>query len=495
MYDVLIIGAGVNGCAIARELSKYRLRIGVIEKCCDLCEGTTKANSCISHAGYDAREGTLKARLNVRGNKLLEELSKELSFLYIKCGSLVVCKDKEGLKELNILMERGIKNNVSGLRILNADEVRKMEPNLNDDIYAALYAPDAAIMDGFSLNYNLGYSAKINGVDFVFDTEVIGIDKTDKGYGLKVVKNPTAGRNNLCDDFYEARVVINAAGIYADRIHNMISDNPIEIRPRRGEYYVFDDAFGWPVSKVIFPLPDKMGKGSLLIPLSHGNFMVGPSAEDIDDKEDCGTDKDKLEAVKEKSLSLCSKLPFDMVVRSFSGLRAHVVKNEAAIKNYEGKGADDFIIGELQDAPGFIDVAGMESPGLTCAPATGEYVAEIVVNILKPQRNDGFIKEYRADMLFIAADEAMREQMIKDNPKHGNIICRCCTTTEADIVNALHAPIPAVTVDGVKKRCGAGMGRCQGGFCLPRVVDIISRELDIPKNCVTMKGKGSNIIL
>ena len=330
-YDVVIIGGGVIGSSIARALSKYECRTVLLEKEEDVCSGTSKANSAIVHAGYDAKTGSLKAKLNVKGNAMMGDLSKELDFDFKRNSSLVLCFAEEDLPALQALYERGVANGVPDISILTGDEVRKMEPNVSGEVVAALYAPTGGIVCPFGLTIALAENACDNGVEFVFET----------------------------------KYVVNAAGVYSDEIHNMVSEKKLHIVPRRGEYCLLDKEAGNHVSATVFQLPGKYGKGILVSPTIHGNLLVGPTAVDQEDKDGTYTTAEGLAEACEKATKSVNNIPFRQVITSFSGLRAH-------------EDGDDFIIGEAEDAPGFFDAAGIESPGLSCAPAIGEYLAGMI---------------------------------------------------------------------------------------------------------------------
>lgn len=500
MYDVVIIGAGVNGSAIARELSKYQLKTAVLERCTDICEGTSKANSGIAHAGYDAKSGTLKAKLNVAGSRMIRQLSKELDFAYEQNGSLVLCFDEKDRDKLEELLHRGEQNGVEDLRIVEREELLKLEPEIGDQVVAALYVPTGGIVCPFGLTIALAENAAVNGVEFYLGTEVTGIEKIhadtapeDSGSGAYRI-HTTASDGTQKD--YEAKVVINAAGVYADRIHNMVSDQKIEIEPRKGEYLLCDKSVGKMVSHTLFQLPTALGKGILVTPTVHGNLLIGPTAEDQENKEGVDTSSAGLDLVKEKAALSVKEVPLRQVITSFAGLRARLVKG-TALKNKEGLyyKEGDFMIGEVPDAPGFIDVAGMESPGLSCAPATGEYVADLVAGILKPHKKDNFIAERKGIPSMALATDEERHALIQQNPAYANIICRCEMVSEGEILDAIHRPLGATTTDGVKRRTRAGMGRCQSGFCNPRVVEILARELSVDESRIQKAQEGSYYVL
>lgn len=467
MYDVIIIGAGVSGCAVARELSAYQRKTAVLEKASDICEGTSKANSGIVHAGYDAKPGTRKAALNLRGNILMESLSRKLDFPFQRNGSLVLCFEEADREKLRELLERGKENGVEGLRIVEREELAVLEPNLSDRVIAALYAPAGGIVCPFGLTIALAENASVNGVEFHLDTEVNHIVKMEEGYRLETT------RGAFC-----AKVVVNAAGVHADVFHNMVSGHKLHITPRKGEYCLFDKTMGGYVTHTVFQLPTKYGKGVLVTPTVHGNLLVGPTAEDIMDKEGVNTTALGLETVLERGAASVGNLPAGKIITSFAGLRAH-------------EDGNDFVIGEAEDAKGFIDVAGIESPGLTCAPAIGEYVAEIIQGILPAERKKDFIEERRGIFGMAEAEDEERQKMIHGNPAYANVICRCELVTEGEIMDAIHRPLGATTLDGVKRRTRAGMGRCQSGFCAPKVVEILARELGKDIGEITKAGGNS----
>ncbi len=472
-YDVIIIGAGVSGAASARELSKYKLNVCVLEKAEDVCAGTSKANSAIIHAGFDAPEGSLMAKLNVRGNEMMDELSKDLDIPFKRNGSLVVCIHKEELEGLKDLYNRGVANGVKGLKILSREEVLELEPNLSDSVEGALYAPTGGIVCPFILNIAMAENANVNGVDFRFNTEVETLKRKDDGLWHIRTNNGE----------YTARYVVNAAGVHADIFHNMVSAETIHITPRRGDYCLLDKEMGTHVTHTIFPQPTKFGKGVLVSPTVHGNLIVGPTAIDIEDKEATATTQEGIDDLISKAALNVKDLPVARkVITSFAGLRAHEDHHE-------------FIIKELPDAPHFIDCAGIESPGLTSSPAIGEMVASIIADIEKPEKKENWNGKRKGivDPKVMTLEE--RNELIKKDPAYGNIICRCESISEGEILDAIHRPLGARSLDGVKRRTRAGMGRCQAGFCSPRVMEIINRELGIPMEKITKSGGSSNIVL
>lgn len=470
-YDVIIIGGGVSGCAAARALSRYNVSLCVLEKEEDVCCGTSKANSGIVHAGYDAPEGSLKAKMNLRGNEMMEALAKELDVPFVRNGSLVICQSEEDMPKLRELYDRGMANGVKGLKILTREEVLIKEPNVADDVYAALYAPTGGIVCPFELNIALAENAYANGAGFMFDTKVQEIKRLEKGYEL------VTDQGN-----YRAEYVVNAAGVYADVFHNMVSARKIHIIERRGDYCLLDKSAGNHVRSTIFTLPGEFGKGVLVAPTAHGNLILGPTAIDIEDKEGTNTTREGLNQVLSKVGRNAKNLPVRQVITSFAGLRAH-------------EDGDDFLIGELEDAPGFIDCAGIESPGLTSCPAVGERIADILKEKMGLTKKENFISVRKGILKPETLSREERARLIRENPAYGNIICRCEMITEGEIIDAIRRPLGAKSLDGVKRRTRAGMGRCQAGFCSPRVMEILARERQVDISEITKSGKGSKIVV
>ena len=471
MYDVIIVGAGVSGAASARELSRCAARVCVLEKEEDVCCGTSKANSAIVHAGYDAAPGSLMAKLNVRGNALMGDLAKDLDIPFRRIGSLVVCLSEEDMPGLQALYDRGQANGVPDLRIIYHDELLQMEPNLSEETYAALYAPTAGIVCPFGLNIALAENAAMNGVEFHFDTEVQSLERRQGGGWIL----------HTSQGSYETRLVVNAAGVYADSLHNMISSGKIHITPRRGDYCLLDKTTGSHVNHTIFPLPGKYGKGILVSPTIHGNLLLGPTAIDVADPEATNTTADGLAQVLENAGRYVKEIPYKNVITSFAGLRAH-------------EDGHEFIIGEVPGAENFIDCAGIESPGLTSSPAIGEMVAEIVRAKLELSEKEHFISRRKGIMNPTQLPDGERQEWIRRHPAYGHIVCRCEHISEGEILDAIHRPLGARSLDGVKRRVRAGMGRCQGGFCSPRVMELLSRDLDIPLEQITKRGGASTLL-
>ncbi len=455
MYDVVIVGAGIIGTFIARELSRYKLKIAVLDKLNDVACATTKANSAIIHCGYDAKPGTLKAKLNVLGNPMFDSICEELDVHFKRVGSLVLAFNDEEMNTLNELYQRGIQNGLKNIYVVEKEQLKSLEPNLSDSAAGALYAPDCGIIGPFELAVALAENAVENGVELLLNTEVSAIEKNDELFKVQT----TAG-------VIKARYIINCAGVHADHINNMVSKEWFKITPRRGQYFVLDKSAGDLVSKVIFQCPTKMGKGVLVLPTVHGNILVGPDSEDIEDKQNLETTMERLEHVRTAAMKSIQNIPFDKSITSFTGLRASAEKG-------------DFIIEESNDVKGLINVAGIESPGLSASPAIAQYVVQLIKEI-----NGGFAEKEdfnphrKKVMRFIELGDKEKAELIKNDPSYGRIICRCELITEGEIVDAIHRKAGAATLDGVKRRVRPGMGRCQGGFCSPRVMEILARELN-----------------
>ncbi len=469
-YDTAIIGGGVIGCAIARELSRYDLKICVSEREEDVCSGTSKSNSAIVHAGYDAVPGSLKARFNTEGNRMMRELSKALDFSFIRNGSMVICFSEKDIPALNALYEKGVKNGVPDLSILTGDEVRTMEPNVTETAVAALYAPTGGIVCPFGLTIALAENACDNGVEFLFEMEVKDIRKTEHGYDLISE-----------DKVIHTSYVINAAGVYADEFHNMVSEKKLRITPRKGDYCLLDKEAGTLVSHTIFQLPGKMGKGILVTPTVHGNLLTGPTASDVEDKEATGTTAKELSDIMVKSAWGVKNIPFRHTITSFSGLRAH-------------EDGEDFVVGEVPDAAGFFDAAGMESPGLTSAPAVGVYLAELIAQKANAKKKEHFQETRKGIVNPQKLSFEQRAEMINKDPSYGTIICRCEGVSEGEIVDAITRTLGAVSLDGIKRRVRAGMGRCQAGFCTPKTMELLARETGKKIEDICKNRTGSNLL-
>lgn len=475
MRDVIIIGAGVTGASVARELSAYEADVLVLEKECEMCMGTSKANSALVHAGFDAKEGSKKAEFNVEGSRRMEALCRSLGVPYSRNGAFVLGYCEDDKKTLQELYDRGVANGVSGLQILTADEVKELEPHIADSVQHALYAETAALVCPFLLTVALCESAYENQVQFQFGEGVKHIEKieaADEGKGYRVVTESGS---------YEARNVINCAGVYADELNNMVSETKYHITPVRGEYCLLDKSEGALVKHTLFQVPSEKGKGVLVTPTVHGNLLLGPTADSIEYKDDVGTTAAGLERVLTETAASVQGIDKGKIITSFAGLRAHE----------EG---GDFVIGEAEDAPHFYNALGIESPGLSAAPAIGAYLASLLAEANGYPKKPDFKAERKGIPAFAEMSTEERLEMIQKNPDYGNVICRCEEVTEGEIREAIRRPLGARTLDGVKRRVRAGMGRCQSGFCMPKVAEILAEELNIPLTEVTKCGTGSEVL-
>ncbi len=471
IYDVLVIGAGVTGTLIARELTKYDLKVCFLDKGPDAASASSRANSGIVHAGFDAENGTLKAKLNVRGCELMKNVTKELDVEYKNTPSLVVCLSEEDRPELEALYERGIKNEVPGLRIIEKDELFALEPNISKDAVAALYAPSAGIVSPYELAIAAGENAVQNGADYIFEFDVKSIAHEN---GVTVVSD-----GNRC---ITAHFVVAACGVLCDSIAELCGDKDFEIIPRKGEYMLFDKSCAGIINNVLFPLPTKKGKGILVAPTADGNLLVGPNAN-VTEKDDTETTSAGLAEIHRGAILLVPSLPpLKNVITSFAGLRPT-------------PSTGDFIIRPSKSIPKLLHVAGIESPGLASSPAIAEYAVQLLSELGLELRENKNFDPCRPEVIRIRdlSDNEIQAQ-IKENPSYGKIVCRCETITEGEIVDAIRRPMGAKSVDAVKRRTRAGMGRCQGGFCMPRVTEILARELNRDLSDITKFGKESKLL-
>lgn len=470
MYDILIIGAGITGACIARELSKYNLNILVLEKNNDVANETTKANSAIIHAGFDAKPGTLMAELNVLGNSMFDKLSEELDFPFIRNGSLVLAFDREDMETIKDLKNRGDKNGVPELSILSKKEVLTLEPNINNNITGALYAKTGAIVGPWEMTISLFENAVDNGLTLLLNSEVTNITKEENSFIVFTKKSQ-----------YKTKIIINCAGIYADIIQSMLREPSYKIQPRKGEYFVLSKDEGAKFSHTIFQPPANLGKGILITPTVHGNLLIGPDAENIPEKNDKSTSRDKLELIKNTAEKSSKNINYIEQIRQFSGLRAEPDK-------------DDFIIEENKDIPDFIDVAGIRSPGLSAAPAIALKVKDILSQKFTLKEKKNFKPYIKKHIIFDKLSYEEKNKLIAENSKYGHIICKCENITEGEVIDAIHRKIGAKTVDGVKRRCRPGMGLCQGTFCGPKIQEILASELKYELDEITLDSDSSYIL-
>lgn len=465
MYDVSIIGAGVVGSAIARELSKYKLKICLIEKEEDVATGASKANSGIVHGGYVAKHGTLKGELCIKGNRMYSKLDKELNFGYRNPGALVIGFSDEDEKRIKALYENGIKVGCNDLEIIYGEKIKELESHINKNVKVALYAKSVGVTSPYEMTIALAENAIENGVDLKLETMVLSIEKKD---------NKTF-KINTNNGEIRSKYIINAAGLYSDKIANMVGIDNFKILPRRGQYVLSTKDQGHLVNRVIFQVPTEKGKGILVTTTYHGNFMIGPDAEDIGNKDDIGTDFERVENIIETARKSIHDFDVRKSLTTFAGVRAV-------------SDTGDFIIEESK-VNGFINAAGIDSPGLTSSPAIAEKIVEIIKESGLELIKDENFNPYRKPII-IKKDKNFNGKIDDEDPKK-NIICRCETVTEAEIIDAIYRGIPIKSTDAIKRRTRAGMGFCQGNFCRGRVKSIIAREMKIPIEEVTVRGKNS----
>jgi glycerol-3-phosphate dehydrogenase len=470
MLDVLIIGGGIVGCTTARMLARYQLKTALLEKASDICEGQSKANTAIVHGGYDAKPHTQKAKYNVLGNGMFQQMCSELDVPLKWNTSLVVSFSEEGISTLEKLKKQGEINGVPKLRIIGKDELRRREPNISPNACAALLVETGGIVCPYELTIANAENAAANGVRFFRNAPVTGIKRGD---GFWIVESG-AGT-------FTAKAVVNCAGLYSDKINNMVSEDKIHILPRRGEYYILDKKYADAFHASIFQLPTKMGKGILVTPTVDGTVLIGPTAEDIEDRDDTRTTPEGLAKALHFGSLTWEHIPMRDVITTFSGIRAHCDR-------------DDFVLGEAPDAPMFFNAAGVESPGLTSSPAIGRYLADLIADKLGAKPNPKFNPIRKGIPKFREMTNEERAKAIASNPDYAKIVCRCETVTEAEIREAIRRPVGARTIDGIKRRTRAGMGRCQAGFCTPRTIQILSEELHMSPLEVTKFGGNSKML-
>ena len=469
--DVVIIGAGIVGCAIARELSKYDLKITVIEKENDVATGISKANSGIIHAGFNEKKGTLKAELNIKGNQMYDSLAKDLDFNFNRNGALVLGFNDDDMYKLNTLKCNGTVLGVKDLEILSKEELREIEPNLSTDVVGALYAKTSGIVSPYEVTIALAENACENGVEFILNSEVIDIENTDPGYTIVL-------KDGRC---VNSTIVINSAGINSDEINNMINKNKYTLHPVKGEYLLLDKVAGKIINKTIFQVPSKISKGVLVTPTSDGNLLIGPTAKGIDSKSSLDSTKVSLDEILDKSNKSVTNIPTGRILTTFAGIRPRL--------DY-----GDFIIEEAIDNENFISLVGIESPGLTAAPAIAVYIKDIISKKLNLKENIYFYPYRKRIIKFTDLSLEEKNELISKNPEYGRMICKCELITEGEIIDSINRPLGARTVDGVKRRTRATMGGCQGIGCLLPISKIISRELGIDITEVTKNSKCSPVI-
>lgn len=468
MRDIIVIGAGVVGCSIARELSKYNLDVLVVEKNSDVSEGISKGNSGIVHAGYNEKIGTLKAKLNIEGNKIFDDLSRDLQFPFKRNGAFILAFKDEEMKTLESLKENGEKLGVEGLEILTREEALNIEPNLNKEIVGVLNVKTSGIVSPYEMTIALAENAAENGVEFKLNSKVTNIEKISERYKVTL--------NNK--EVVSGRIIINASGLEGAFLNNLVSMTKREINPVKGEYCLFDKVAGAMINKTLFQVPNKLSKGVLVTPTAEGNLLVGPNAVEGKTLE---TSREGIDEILDKSKKSIKELPVARILNTFSGIRP---------KTKEG----DFIIEEVEDAKNFINVIGIDSPGLTAAPAIGVYIVNMIKEKLDLVEKKNFKKTREKIVRFAELSLEEKNRLIKEKPAYGHMVCKCEFVTEGEIVEAIHRPIKALTVDAVKRRTRASMGGCQGVGCTLPISKILSRELGIDISDINKNSEGSPVV-
>ena len=473
MYDVVVIGAGVVGCAIARRLSAYKVRVAVLEAGADVAMGASRANSAIVHAGYDCEPGTNMARVNVAGNAMFDDWCRELSVPLKRIGSLVLAFDEGDMATVRKLYDNGVKNGVPGLEILDRAQTLAKQPGLAENVVGSLWAPTGAVTCPYEMTIACAENAHDNGVEFYFDFRAEKI--TTLRDAVEVENDKHA--------IFRSRYVVNAAGVHADEIAQLMGDDSFTIKGRKGEYVLLDRAASAFVQRVVFQAPGPLGKGVLVSPTVDGNAFVGPTAVDDSGKEDTSVSQQGIDALKAAGAKSMPGVPFGRPITSFAGIRAV-------------PSTKDFILGRSKANPRLIHAAGISSPGLSSAPAIAEETVEALRQAglqLIPRGDYDPIRKKAKPFREMTTEE--REAAIAADPRYGRIICRCETVTEAEIVRAIERTLGVPTLDGVKRRTRAGMGRCQGGFCAPRVMELIAKHGGVPMEKITKNGGKSRLIL
>ena len=468
MRDIIVIGAGVVGCSIARELSKYNLDVLVVEKNSDVSEGISKGNSGIVHAGYNEKIGTLKAKLNIEGNKIFDDLSRDLQFPFKRNGAFILAFSDEEMKTLESLKENGEKLGVEGLEILTREEALNIEPNLNKEIVGVLNVKTSGIVSPYEMTIALAENAAENGVEFKLNSKVTSIEKISEGYKVTL--------NNK--ELVSGKLIINASGLEGAFLNNLVSMSKREINPVKGEYCLFDKVAGAMINKTLFQVPNKLSKGVLVTPTAEGNLLVGPNAVEGKTLE---TSREGIDEILDKSKKSLEELPVARILNTFSGIRPKT------------KGGD-FIIEEVEDAKNFINVIGIDSPGLTAAPAIGVYVVNMIKERLDLVEKKNFKKTREKIVRFAELSLEEKNKLIKEKPAYGHMVCKCEFVTAGEIVEAIHRPIKALTVDAIKRRTRASMGGCQGIGCTLPISKILSRELGIDISDINKNSEGSPVI-
>lgn len=478
MYDVLVIGAGICGTSVASFLSRYRVKVALVDKATDVCEGSSKANTAIVHSGHDAEPGSLKAKYNVLGNKMYEQLCAELDVPFIRNSTMIAAFSQDELQELDRIEANSATNNVDNIRRISREEAQRLEPNIGESITGALIAGNGGIVSPYDLVIALAENAVINDVQLKLETKITSLSRdSDNIWTL------TDQKGNR----YQAKYVVNCAGLWADELNNSVSGEKYHITPRKGEYLIVDKSHTGDFTASICPVPSKMAtghtKGIWVAPTVSGTILLGPTAEDVSDKDDVSNTSEGFDKILAGARKIWNNLPTWDIISSYAGLRAHCDRN-------------DFVIGEAYDAPGFINCAGIESPGITAGPAIGKDIADNLAEKLHAEPNKSYITgraPHKKPFRYMTEEE--RAAAVAQDPAYGRIVCRCETVPEAEIRDCIRRPVGARNLDAVKRRTRAGMGRCQAGFCTPRTMQILSEELGLSAEKITKFGPGSELVV
>ena len=477
IYDVIIIGSGVVGSSIAREMSKYKLKIGVLEKELDVCLETSGRNSGVLHAGFNNRPGSLMAKFCVEGNKNFDQVAKDLDIPFERSGKLVVGFTKEDKEKLIKMKEQGEENQVEGLEIIDKDRIKEMAPNIDGNF--AMYSPSTGILNPFTYTIAMAENAKTNGVDFYFDNEVIDINRDNDYYEVKTIK-----------DTYKTRWIINSAGLNSDKIAKMVGIDEYTIYPCRGEYFILDKKVGQYLKMPAYPVPNPKagGLGIHLTPSVDGNVFIGPSSEYIDQKDDYSVTQHTMDLLLKDGSKIFPHIKREHFIRNFSGIRPKLVG-----KNQGGYG--DFVIEQREEIPHIINLIGIESPGLTSAVPIAKYVIELIKEKENLEINKDFNGKRKGIIKFSEQPIEIKRKLIEENPNYGEIICRCETITKAEILEAINNPLGVDTITGIKYRTRAMMGRCQGGYCQTRITELIKEQKDKKAEDILYSRKNSNMFV
>ncbi len=488
MYDVVIIGAGVVGGFVARNLAKYEWKVALLEKHSDVCNEATKANSAIVHSGYNGKPGAIKTGMTIRANANFHNVCEELDVKFQRCGSLMVATDKKGEKKVRDKYKRGLANQIPDIQLISGAEALAIEPNLNPEVTIALYAPTTGIVNPWEFGIAAIENAVDNGVELFLDSEVQGLVRRKDGYYQIITSKQE----------FVTKYVINCGGLYSHDIHNMIAKPFFKIAPRRGEYIVLDKGTNH-MSHVVFQgRGEDSPKGVIVVPTVDGNILVGPSTEDVYGDYNVKTSREKLEGIRAVAGNSIQNLPFEKTIRTFAGIRPrpqlYGVNPETGEAEYFEDDVKDFILGEPEDAPNFFNCAGTKSPALTCADEIGKYVEEWFKNKEKLVEKAEYNPRRRPLIRFNEMRPEDRAVFMEENPEYGRIVCRCQQVTEAEIVDVIHRSAGATTIDGVKRRAGSSLGRCQGGFCTSEVMKILARELGVKAEAIIKQEAGSYVV-